>query len=333
MSNDDSLPDRLKHSHSTHRGRSANLGDCFDLIPNSVHLGRWACSGCRGVLATSWTLLDAGAVILNPRTRSSGHASRSMTIEASARPQSVFRRQMVTRMNVEPLSMNRDTVPPDYVQSESTVNQATWQRQIDGEALRWQDRPSSAPVAGATGISLCPLARDNKARQHLQLPPFKALGIVVPHPDFLLTPPYETDVKWNASSQGPSELPPTTPILRPTSDTSEGTTPETSHVHEFISERTINTPASTHTNTPGAMTEEIGRDEENNNDRSSWLEQAVDIAGKPRSVRHRPTPTDDMQRRQWQVTIQPRTCSMCSAIRNPARSRTRPYRRRPFLPP
>lgn len=286
MSNDDSLPDRLKHSHLTHRGRSANLGDYFDLIPNRVHTGRWACSGCRGVLATSWTLLDAGAVISNPRTRSSGHASRSMTIEPSARPQSVFRRQTVTRMTVERLSVNCDTVPPEYVQSEPTVSHANWQRHIDGEVLRWQDRPSSAPAAGATGISLCPLARDNKARQNLQLPPFKALGIVLPHPDFLLTPPYETDVKWNASSQDPSELPPTTPILRPTSVTSAATTPETSHVHEFISERTLNTPTSTHTNTPGAMTEEVGQDEENN-DRSSWLEQVVDIAGKPRPVRRR----------------------------------------------
>lgn len=250
-------------------------------------------------------------------------------------------------MNVElSSSMNRETVPQDYSHSESAVTEAHWTGDIDGaprtsldkpsisEALRWQDeRPSSAPVAGATGISQSsPLPRHSKARQNLQLPPFKLLGIVVPHPKFLLTPPYETDIKWNASSQDPVELPPTTPILHPTSVTSEGPTPETPHVHEFISETTTSTSTPTQPLAQGAMTEEAGLDEDNV-ERSSWLEQTVDVACKPRPFRNRPTLTDHNQRRQLQATMQPNTCSMCSVIHNRARSRTRPYLHPPSLPP
>lgn len=254
--------------------------------------------------------------------------------------------QTVTRMNVELSSMNRETVPQDYSPSESAVNESHWTGDINGaprmsldkpsrsEALRWQDgRPSSAPVAGATGISQSrPLPRNSKARQNLHLPPFKSLGIVVPHPDFLLTPPYETDIKWNAASQDPAELPPTTPILHPTSVTSEGTTPETPHVHEFISETTTSTSTITQTPAQGAMTEEAGLDEDNV-ERSSWLEQTVDVACKPRPFRNRPTLTDNIQRRQLRAAMQPNTCSMCSVIHNRARSRTRPYlHRRSLLP-
>lgn len=181
-------------------------------------------------------------------------------------------------MNVELSSVTRrETVPQDCSQSEPAVH---------NEALRWQDRPSSAPVAGAVAISQSSsLPRNSKARQILQLPPFRSLGIVVPHSDFLLTPPYETDLNWNPSSQDPSHIPSTTPILRPTNVTSEGTTPETPHVHEFISEDTTNAPPPTQTPAQGAMTKTAGLDEENV-ERSSWLEQAVGITGKPRRGEH-----------------------------------------------
>ncbi|MCJ1269430.1 hypothetical protein MMC22_009322 [Lobaria immixta] len=186
--------------------------------------------------------------------------------------------------------MNRETVPPDYSQSESAVNQAHREGDVDDApgtsmdkpspsgALGWQDRPSSAPVVGATGVSqFSSPPRDSKARQNLQLPPFRSLGIVVPHPDFLLTPPYETDIKWNASFQDPSEISSSTQILRPTSVTSEGTTPQTPHVHEFISKSTNNTPTPTQAPEQGTMSEEAGQDE-NNIERPSWLEQAVESA-------------------------------------------------------
>lgn len=205
----------------------------------------------------------------------------------------MFQREKVTRMNVELLSMNRETVPPDYSQSESAVNQAHWEGDIDDApgtcmdkpspsgALGWQDRPSSAPVAGATGVSrFSSVPGDSKARQNLQLPPFRSLGIVVPHPDFLLTPPYETDIKWNASFQDPSKIPPSTPIFRRTSVTSEGTTPDTPHVYEFISRGTTNSLTPTQGSEQGTMSEEAGQDE-NNIESPSWLEQAVEIACKP----------------------------------------------------
>lgn len=195
----------------------------------------------------------------------------------------MLRRQNVTRMNVDL-----------YSQSESEVNQPHGKGEIINrargtcldepsrrEASRWEDRPSSAPVAGAMTIAQSDsLARNSKARQNLQLPPFRSLGIVVPHADFLLTPPYETDIKWNASSHDPLEKRPTTPILRPTSVTSEGTTPETPQVHEFISESTSHTYTLTQTRAQNTMTEEASLDEDNV-ESSSWLEQAIETACKP----------------------------------------------------
>lgn len=280
-----------------------------------------------------------------PRTGSSGNASRAMTIEASARPPSaLLPRQNVARMNVERSPMNCETVPQDFPQSESAVCQAHWKGDLDGvpgtlmdessssEALRWQDRPSSAPVGVAMGVSqLSSLPRNSKSRQNLQLPPFKSLGIVVPHPDFLLTPPYETDIKWNASTHDSSKIPPTTPILRPISVTSEGTTPETPYVHEFISESTTNTSTTMQAPAQGTITEGAGL-EEDNVERSSWVEQAVEIACKREPFRIRRTLTNDIQHRRLRVMIQPPMCSMCSVTRNRARSPKSPSPRRPFLP-
>ena len=217
----------------------------------------------------------------------------------------MLQRQNVTRMNVELSSINRDTVPQDYSQLKSALYQAPWKGDIDcarstcadktspGEvSLRWHDRPSSAPVAGATGISQSNLlSRNSKSLKNMQLPPIKSLVIVLPQSEFLLTPPYETDIKWNASCQDPSELPPTTPIFRPTGATSEGTTPETPQVHEFISESTTNTPNLAQAPIQGTMTEGAGL-EEDKIENLSWFEQAVEIAGKPGPFRNQRTLTD-----------------------------------------
>ena len=217
----------------------------------------------------------------------------------------MLQRQNVTRMNVELSSINRDTVPQDYSQAKSALYQAPRKGDIDcapstcgdktspgGVSLRWHNHPSSAPVAGATGISPSDLlSRNSKSRQYLQLPPFKSLGIVLPQSNCLLTPPYEIDVKWNASIQDPSELPPTAPIFCPTSATSEGTTPETLQVHEFMSESTANTSTPAQAPVQGTMTEGAGL-EEDNTESVSWFEQAVEIAGKSGPFRIQGTLTD-----------------------------------------
>ena len=73
---------------------------------------------------------------------------------------------------------------------------------------RYEVRSMSMPVIkGTTGGSSAKainteLPHKCKDRQDLRLPSFKALGIAVPHPDHLLTPPEEPDyVAWHPLSQ------------------------------------------------------------------------------------------------------------------------------------
>lgn len=133
---------------------------------------------------------------------------------------------------------------------------------------RWQERITSVP-------------RTIRVRQHLQLPPFRSLGLASPYTKFLLTPPDEAEItKWNASCRDPLQIPTSTSVQRLSSVASEGTTPETPHVHEFIPGNVINSP------TPEGTMAEGGSGHDNSssdsdNSRSAWIEEAVKIASKP----------------------------------------------------
>ena len=71
-----------------------------------------------------------------------------------------------------------------------------------------------------------PGALTTKARQQLQLPSFKALGIAVPYPTSIITPPDEpTSIDWTSPTMGQSMSTPT-PKASASSKNQAGTMPE-----------------------------------------------------------------------------------------------------------
>lgn len=134
-------------------------------------------------------------------------------------------------------------------------------------------------------------SRNLKSRQHLQLPPFKSLGIAAPHPDVLLTPPDEHDsIRWSNSSQYSALFPASSPCQHPRNRASEGTTPETPLVSEFMSATTAEAPQSSRATDfrsselmnpqPDEGVQNLSAPNthgDNNDERSAWLKGAVRV--------------------------------------------------------
>lgn len=120
-----------------------------------------------------------------------------------------------------------------------------------------------------------------KTRQHLQLPPFKSLGIDMLHPDYLLTPPDEIDfIRWDLSPENQSNITTSTSHPCAIKRSSEGATPDTPVVREFVSEGDPSTPTPSQTPVQGAMAGTGSGFENVSSGSSVWLEQAVEIASK-----------------------------------------------------
>ena len=134
-------------------------------------------------------------------------------------------------------------------------------------------------------------SRMMKTRQHLQLPPFKSLGIAAPHPDVLLTPPDEHDtICWTDPFQKLPHIPTSSPCSHLMRIASEGTTPETPLVSEFVSAAGAETPKSsqpTASQVPVPMTSQGGEglqdlpasntQSDNSQGRTTWLADAVEV--------------------------------------------------------
>lgn len=134
-------------------------------------------------------------------------------------------------------------------------------------------------------------SRNMKARQNLQLPPFKSLGIAAPHPDVLLTPPDEHDnIRWTNPSQVSPHILTSSPYQHPMSMASEGTTPETPLVSEFVSAAGAETPKSsqpTASQVSAPMATPTGEgiqdlsasstEADNSDERTTWLKGAVEV--------------------------------------------------------
>ena len=106
-----------------------------------------------------------------------------------------------------PLDQNMAAPKDEYVAADCEVLPAG-ELNVPDARCRYETRSRSMPliipscenlVAGTINIE-SPLKC--KGRQQLRLPSFKALGIAVPHPDHLLTPPEEPDqLAWQPHSQ------------------------------------------------------------------------------------------------------------------------------------
>lgn len=168
----------------------------------------------------------------------------------------------------------------DRVPSESLDDWAARDRDAKLETEKSMERPPSTdPSRWQAGITSVP--RTIRVRQHLQLPPFRSLGLASPYTNFLLTPPDETEIiKWNASCRDPLQIPTNTSVQRQSSVASEGTTPETPHVHEFIPGNVINSPTPQGTMAEGGSAND-NSSSDSDSSRSAWIEEAVKIASKP----------------------------------------------------
>lgn len=187
----------------------------------------------------------------------------------------------ITRMDIVSLSSKgiQRVHLKDPSRSDSLDDSTLLARDVKLGTEKCMERlPSTDPSRWQEGITSDPCSV--RGRQHLQLPPFKSLGLSSPYTSFLLTPPDETEIiKWNASCRDPLQIPTSTSIQRPTSVASEGTTPETPHVHEFIPGNV------TFSTTPQGTMAEGGSSHGNSssdsdNSRSTWIEEAVKVASK-----------------------------------------------------
>ena len=190
----------------------------------------------------------------------------------------------ITRMDIVSFSSKgiQRVHVKDRLPSESLDDWPALDRDVKLETEKCRERPPSTdPLRWQEGITSVP--RTIRVRQHLQLPPFRSLGLASPYTNFLLTPPDEAEIiKWNASCRDPLQIPTSTSVQRPTSVASEGTTPETPHVHEFIAGNVIISPTSQGTMAEGGS----GNDNSSSgsdSSRSTWIEEAVKIASKPGS--------------------------------------------------
>ncbi|KAL8947099.1 MAG: hypothetical protein Q9222_006582 [Ikaeria aurantiellina] len=125
----------------------------------------------------------------------------------------------------------------------------------------------------------------NKGRQNLQLPSFHALGIAVPYPPTILTPPDEpAPPSWNSSLLDEASVTPTQ-LRLPTSDVSASTTPQAPYPNRSIrvaSNQTVGQDAAASLISPSIQS---GDDHKTNSSDSStateiasyapWLEQAL----------------------------------------------------------
>ena len=155
----------------------------------------------------------------------------------------------------------------------------------------WQTSLPTSPDARAwKEIPLDP-ARTAKSRHNLQLPPFRLLGIAVPHPDFLLTPPEdpESNIQWKDSPKSPTRISTTFPIQNPPRMLSEGLSPRTPTIHDFVLAAGNEDPPPLHP-TPSSPPAPISNIQEgdgqpltlddHSHDREPLLEDAVEVAGR-----------------------------------------------------
>ena len=188
----------------------------------------------------------------------------------------------ITRMDIFSFSStgNQRVYVKDRLPSESLDDWAALHRDVKLETEKCTERPPSTdPSRWQEGITSVP--RTIRVRQHLQLPPFKSLGLASPYTNFLLTPPDEAEIiKWNASCQDPLHIPTSTSVQRPTSLASEGTTPEPSNIHEFMPDNVTNSPTPQSTMATGGSGHG-NSSSDSDSSRSTWIEEAVKIASKP----------------------------------------------------
>lgn len=173
-------------------------------------------------------------------------------------------------------------------QDESSANQHPRPAIDEGDH---RHEPTPTNTGGSPAV---PSVRNVKIRQHLQLPPFRSLGIAAPHPDVLLTPPDEQALLfWDSSEQRSFYLPNSLPSRHPIGMTSEGTTPETPLLSEFISAAepeapTASQPTASHPSAvgTGAVLEGVGESSTTNirsnttDEGSVWIRGALEVVGK-----------------------------------------------------
>ena len=165
---------------------------------------------------------------------------------------------------------------------------------------RYEARSSSMPTLKPICQNASPtskileLPNNTKARHGLQLPSFKSLGIAVPRPDHLLTPPEEPDLlAWHPLSQ-PLPTRADIDIPRSVPDPAVRLTPEDEQTmtvpldSEAIDSEAMDLETSTRSTTqPFEVTEEdpAMRPSSSSSEGDSpggpvWLEHAIDAVGK-----------------------------------------------------
>lgn len=200
-------------------------------------------------------------------------------------------------MSVE--SSTQDPVPWDFLERQPSVHGLDEDMKPGCEDNQTQPKmigERELSISGSDDIvsinsSVLSSPRNMKTRQHLQLPPFKSLGIAAPHPDVLLTPPDECDsIRWSNSSQYSALFPSSSPCQHPRILASEGTTPETPLVSEFMSATTAEAPQSSQATEfqasepmdaqPDEGVQNISAPDthgDNNDERSAWLKGAIRV--------------------------------------------------------
>ncbi|KAL8969899.1 MAG: hypothetical protein Q9183_001776 [Haloplaca sp. 2 TL-2023] len=143
-------------------------------------------------------------------------------------------------------------------------------------------------VAARAAPSSKPGALTTKARQQLQLPSFKALGIAVPYPTSIITPPDEpTSFDWTSPNMGQSTSTPT-PKASASSKHQAGTMPENpdqiAAAHQISSDTPTQGPGPAMA-TSSTQSADAGESEPLNADSSSvaeiasntppWLKEAI----------------------------------------------------------
>ena len=169
--------------------------------------------------------------------------------------------------------------------------------------LKDQARSISMPIIGKTdsvGSGSLLQKRAQAARENLRLPSFKSLGIALPHPDHLLTPPDEPDIglfhPFSLPQQAAAHIPRSAPVVTDFSLASVNQTTPPQDSDAPPQESSIN-EATTPTVEPAHSVDTMGQDissitepalvrqsssssEEDTPRGPLWLERAVDAVGR-----------------------------------------------------
>ena len=191
-------------------------------------------------------------------------------------------------------AMDRSRARPSIEDAMSSEDSRLDELSIAESRSRYETRSMSMPAIKPWGESAsvemvkAAIQHNFKLRQELRLPSFKALGIAVPHPDQLLTPPEEPDqMAWYPNSQSIPylqnlEIPRSVPV--PTARM----TPEDEQVMTapFDSEGVDTEQITTSVSGPLAVVEEdsSSRPSSSSSEDDSpggpvWIEHAIDAVG------------------------------------------------------